>query len=432
MEVAVPSHEPTAGETLGALLARVRAGQGRSQLRVAELLCAAAGCSTVTRHEVSRWERDQRVPSAHWLRWLAAVLELPLDELERAAADTRGLRASGALAVGPGAAPGPAAVAHTRFGAGGEVSRLRALDDLVGGADLAGLVNTALRAALARARGDRISTTGRPDRRTRLRLVHLGELAQLAGWVNADAGEVARTRAAHRLGLRVAGAAGDRALVGHLLGTAAQLTANPRRSLELARAGAVEVGRGGSATARALLLQRVAYAAARTGDRRGCEQALAAADTMYGRRDPELDPDWVYWLTEPEFAALTGRCYARLGRPRLAVPLLNHALGGVHQPRSAAIYTGWLAQAQLTAGDLEAAGSLAGAALLDAVRSGSVRAARRARVLHRHLTATGGGAALARYRRLAAGALPYLADATGLAAGSGAEEPTPQADRRLG
>lgn len=42
-----------AGESLGAMLARVRAERGKSQLRLAEQLCAAAGVPTVTRNEIS-------------------------------------------------------------------------------------------------------------------------------------------------------------------------------------------------------------------------------------------------------------------------------------------------------------------------------------------------------------------------------------------
>jgi hypothetical protein len=280
-----------------------------------------------------------------------------------------------------------------------------------------------LRAAVARAHREPVA--GPPDRRGRYRLAHLAGLAQLAGWVNADAGDGTRCRAAHRLGLRAAVAAGDRALVGHLLGTAAHLTADPRRALALARAGLAEVERGGSAAARALLLQRLAYAAARTGDRGACERALAAADTMYGRRDAGPDPDWAYWLTEAEFAAMTGRCYARLGRARLAIPLLTHALPTVRHPRAASIYRGWLAEAHLSARELEPAAALAGEALLDAVRAGSVRAAARARTVHARLLAADGGAcgagaegawaggaggagAIARYAHVAADALRYL------------------------
>jgi helix-turn-helix protein len=86
-----PVQRPTV-KPLGPLLARRRHALGRSQLRVAELLCNASGMPTVTRHEVSRWEREQRLPSGFWLRWLAVVLELPLDELESAAAVSRARR----------------------------------------------------------------------------------------------------------------------------------------------------------------------------------------------------------------------------------------------------------------------------------------------------------------------------------------------------
>jgi transcriptional regulator with XRE-family HTH domain len=76
-------------ETVGTLLARVRGERGISQLRLAERLCASAGVNTVTRNEVSRWEREERIPSGYWLNWLAVVLEVPLEQLERAAAAAR-------------------------------------------------------------------------------------------------------------------------------------------------------------------------------------------------------------------------------------------------------------------------------------------------------------------------------------------------------
>jgi transcriptional regulator with XRE-family HTH domain len=79
-------------ESIGALLARVRAEQGISQLRLAERLCAASAQPTITRHEVSRWEREERIPTDFWLRWLALVLQVPLPELERAAGRARRAR----------------------------------------------------------------------------------------------------------------------------------------------------------------------------------------------------------------------------------------------------------------------------------------------------------------------------------------------------
>jgi transcriptional regulator with XRE-family HTH domain len=82
-------------ESLGPMLTRVRLARGWSQLRVAALLCAASGTVTVTRNEVSRWEREERVPSRFWLGWLALVLEVRIEELAAAAARTRRRRPAG-------------------------------------------------------------------------------------------------------------------------------------------------------------------------------------------------------------------------------------------------------------------------------------------------------------------------------------------------
>lgn len=67
-------------QPFGAELARLRRRRGLSQQRLADLLCAAAGVSTVSRHEISRWERGQRIPGQPWLGWLSRVLETPLPE----------------------------------------------------------------------------------------------------------------------------------------------------------------------------------------------------------------------------------------------------------------------------------------------------------------------------------------------------------------
>src|SRR6266536_59998 len=88
-------------ESLGPLLTRVRLARGWSQLRVAELLCGASGTPTVTRHEVSRWEREDRVPSRFWLGWLAFVLEVPVDALTVAATLTRRRRPASSTPATP-------------------------------------------------------------------------------------------------------------------------------------------------------------------------------------------------------------------------------------------------------------------------------------------------------------------------------------------
>ncbi|GAB3941481.1 helix-turn-helix domain-containing protein [Micromonospora vulcania] len=101
---------------LGPLLARCRLARGWSQERTAAELCAAAGVPTLSRHEVSRWERQRRVPGGFWLGWLAAVLDVPLVVLAEAAASAR--RAGRTQPGGPGRGAVAAARPTGRTGPG--------------------------------------------------------------------------------------------------------------------------------------------------------------------------------------------------------------------------------------------------------------------------------------------------------------------------
>src|SRR4051794_29863359 len=67
---------------VGKLIKELREARGWSQGRLADALCDAAQHSTVTREEVSRWERGKRTPWPFWLRHLATVLEVPFAVLE--------------------------------------------------------------------------------------------------------------------------------------------------------------------------------------------------------------------------------------------------------------------------------------------------------------------------------------------------------------
>ncbi|MEU4529872.1 helix-turn-helix domain-containing protein [Micromonospora ureilytica] len=97
----IPPASPRPAQ-LGPLLARCRLARGWSQQRAAAELCAAAGVPTLSRHEISRWERQRRVPGGFWLGWLAVVMDVPLVALVEAAAATR--RAGSTRATGPGRA----------------------------------------------------------------------------------------------------------------------------------------------------------------------------------------------------------------------------------------------------------------------------------------------------------------------------------------
>ena len=115
----MPSYQPAG--SFGSLLAQLRTERGLSQLRLAERLCAASGVPTVSRHEVSRWEREARVPGPFWLGWLAAVLEVPPERLTaaRPARPARPGRADRFRAVGGRAARASGLVAR---GGGGAAS----------------------------------------------------------------------------------------------------------------------------------------------------------------------------------------------------------------------------------------------------------------------------------------------------------------------
>jgi thioredoxin-like negative regulator of GroEL len=84
-------------------------------------------------------------------------------------------------------------------------------------------------------------------------------------------------------------------------------------------------------------------------------------ETEYERRRPADDPEWVYWLTEDEITIMAGRCYVELGQPDRAIPLLTGvpARYDERQTREIALYTSWLAEAHVQAGDVEHAAALA-------------------------------------------------------------------------
>jgi hypothetical protein len=405
---------------------------------------------TVSRHEVSRWEREERVPGSFWLGWLAVVLDFPLAGLEAAVAATRRVgqqpvpippehrrlwrapQAGELLAAladgsthdlrelahtwlaGPPDPPAAAALIQTVQVAGSagpdeladceaRLAQLRRMDDLIGGVDLAGPVDRALHTAIGLLR------TAGPGRQRRVLRLVAGH-AQLAGWVHADAGDPPAARRAYRVALRAAAAAGDRPLAAYVLGGLSHHVlgaGDPHEALLLARTALAGAAGQASALTRALLLQRVALALAELGERRASQAALAGADQAAGRSEPGREPPWLYWLDPAELAAMTGRCLTALGRPLRAASLLTgprRRLG----PRTAALYGSCLARNYLAVGEIEQACRVARQALRDAVAAGSVRATTGLRHLHpmllrhRDLTAVRG------YERIAANWAPYL------------------------
>lgn len=310
----------------------------------------------MTADEVKRWERDKRAPRPETRAHIAAALGVPVATLDAALPDP--VRRAHEWLV----ADMPQRVARDagrRVGAAlarqveARVVELRLLDDHVGGDDLAPAVERELRHT------NRIlveaSYTEPVGRRL---LTASGELAQLAGWTASDAG---RFNTAHRLyvgGVDAAEAAGDAPLAANLLSSLSYQLTNTgaaRDGLLLART-AVK-GANGAATGgvRALLTERVAWAAARCGEPDIARRALDAVDEAFDAAGDE--PEWVYWLNRDEIDTMAARVHVQLGRPADATALLGPVLARYpsSSARESALYWAELAEAHARARNLDAA-----------------------------------------------------------------------------
>jgi transcriptional regulator with XRE-family HTH domain len=262
---------------------------------------------------------------------------------------------------------------------------LRHMDDFLGGGDLHGLVRDELRATL-----DMVRDASYTEPVGRALLAAVADLAQLAGWVASNAGLHALAEHYYLGGACAAHAAGDEPLAANLISTLSYQVANvgqPREAVLLAMTACQGAGPTATATTRALLLERIAWANARLGDRQATLRALGDVDETFTENDPELDPAFTYWLNRDEIDVMTGRCLTQLHQPDHAIELLTHAVDrydATHE-RELALYLSWLAQAQVYAGNVEEAAAAALRALRLAATGSSVRSTQRLELLRKLL-----------------------------------------------
>lgn len=235
------------------------------------------------------------------------------------------------------------------------VIQLRHLDDTLGGGDLYPVVEKEL-AELEQA----VNGASYSEKTGRRLFSVVAELAQLAGWTASDGGRYARAQDVYLTGVYAAQEASDRALTAQLLSSLSYQTANigdPRDATLLARS-AVKGAGPATPIVRTLLLERLAWASARSRDRDGARRALDAADDNYERRSADIhEPEWVYWLDRREIDVMAGRCMIEIGEPMRAEALLRNAIDGydAEHVREIGLYLSWLAEAYLGAGHVEAA-----------------------------------------------------------------------------
>ena len=216
-------------------------------------------------------------------------------------------------------------------------------------------------------------------------LTSIGEFAQITGWIASDAGRHEQAEEIYRLGLSAARQAGDQSLTANLAGSLAYQHANTGRETEavdLAWAAQHEA-ENAHPVARALTLDRVAWAATKTGDAQTAIRALNDAHEAIAR--PALDdpPDWAYWVSADELGVMDARVYTELQRPLRAVSLLTEILNryDATHTRELALYLSWLAVALTDANEPEEAAKAATRMLDLAQDFPSGRTAERSRVV---------------------------------------------------
>ncbi|MGW7366537.1 helix-turn-helix domain-containing protein [Streptomyces sp. NPDC054841] len=383
------------GETAAHMIRRLRQAKGWSQARLAAEACRAAGLppDSLTRQDIYRYEKGKRTPR-EWLPSLAAALDVSANELEQAATSDAQegapvtvadfLPATDPLAplkAGPG----------RRIGAGdvtdlaGRVHGLRLADDFLAGGDLIGPALRELRSAVKLHReGSHTEEVGRAL------LVQIGELAQIAGWIASDAGRHEEAERIYKLGMSAARQAGDGTLVGNLAGSLAYQysnTGNAKESLTLARAALEAAGDDAPPKARALYLDRIAWAHTQANEAQSAIRALGqASESLANDSEARESPQYLYWVEAGELQVMESRVYTELKKPLRAVPLLREVLAryDATHTRELALYLSWLAVALADANEPEEAATTAQRVILLSADIASERTAERVKVvLHR-------------------------------------------------
>jgi transcriptional regulator with XRE-family HTH domain len=265
------------------------------------------------------------------------------------------------------------------------VIQLRRADDFVSGRTSHTLVHQELKATTKLL--DEATLT---DDQARRLLTATGELAQLAAWVAADAGLYKQAARYTEGGVLAAHAAGNEPLAANIISTLSyQLanTGNPRQAALLARTAYAGARHSATATTKALLLERVAWADAKSNDLGSCERALGQVEENFNHSKPEDDPDWVYWLNREEIDVMAGRCFTELKQPARAESLLRTATSGYDNAlvRENALYLSWLAEDYVLLNEIELAAETATRALELGSRANSARTDERLRYLARLL-----------------------------------------------
>jgi hypothetical protein len=194
------------------------------------------------------------------------------------------------------------------------IPMLQRLDDAKGGAASLSYVGAQVRAV-----GLVLHEDSHGSAVTRRLLMALADLAQLAGWMAFDAGRQGLAQRYFFTGLRAAHDAGYRAMSAHILADLAFQAASCGQARDGVRLGeaAARAGAKSTATVRATVLNRLAYAYASAGQTADFARTRYAALDMLTHRGTH-EPPWMYYLTPNHLDCQAGYSLILMGRQRLA------------------------------------------------------------------------------------------------------------------
>ena len=208
-----------------------------------------------------------------------------------------------------------------------------------------------------------------------------GELAEMAGWLEFDAGRTMTAQYQFGEALRAAQLADDLNLEVLILASMIMLArgrGRPREAVQLSQLAQRRASGWGTTRLMSLLAVREAIGWAQEGDSSAAQSAMNRALHTFDPKPAVDDPAWLSFYTPAELLALQASMSSYLGRSTQAAAQFHmslQALGPGYQ-RNRALYSARLALAQLVEGDERSAcATLSGdLALFTKVRSGRARA----------------------------------------------------------
>lgn len=211
--------------------------------------------------------------------------------------------------------------------------RLVALDTRHGGNDVLALATRTFQAAHFRlASGEYV-----PEAERDLQAA-VGEAGEVAAWIAYDADQQPLSRALCQEAMLVSRLAGDHSMELMQLGHLAMQGFHLRRSAEALRiADDVLGGPQLSGRVAALFHLRRGRALAQLGDRPRALAAIGRSRSMLADGITSRDPDWTWWISEPELTCHEGMAHADLGDWQTAARLFQKSSAG-HGPLVRARY----------------------------------------------------------------------------------------------